>query len=131
MKSLVIPRLLAPKYSQHPKMLYDHNSTELSTSGFRSNYRSWIRRINLLKRTFCGDAYTQEFLPQFNLGYQFFHKEYLYTYKYAKFIFQSNPVLYFELMHLDSSFLALSTSPEEALIAAIIDSKMRGWNGII
>jgi hypothetical protein len=131
MKSLVIPRLLAPKVNKHFKMLYYHNYTEPSTSGFRSNYRSWIRRIKLLKRTFCGDIYTKEFLPQFNLGHPFFHKEYLYTYKYAKFIFQSNPVLYFELMNLDSSFLALATSPEEALITAIVDAKMRGWNGII
>jgi hypothetical protein len=128
MKSLVIPRLLAPKYSQHRKMLYYYNFTEIAT---RYSYKSWNNRIKLLQRTFCGDSYTQEFLPQFNLGYQFFHKEYVYTYKYAKFIFQSNPVLYFELMNLDSSFLSLATSPEEALIAAIIDSKMRGWDGII
>ena len=128
MKSLVIPRLFAPKYSQHRKMLYYYNFTEIAT---RYSYKSWNNRIKLLQRTFCGDSYTQEFLPQFYLGHQFFHREYLWTYKYAKFIFQSNPVLYFELMHLDSSFLALSTSPEEALIAAIIDSKMRGWDGII
>ena len=136
MKSLVIPRLLASKVNKHSKMLYYHNYTEPSTSGFRSNSgdahnRSWIRRINLLKRTFCGDSYTQEFLPQFYLGHIFFYKEYLYTYKYAKFIFQSNPVLYFQLMNLDSAFLSLATSPEEALITAIVDAKMRGWNGII
>jgi len=131
MKSLVIPRLLASKYSQHLKMLYYYNENESIRGGYRTTYRSWRGRINLLHRTFCGDIYTKEFLPQFNLGHQFFHKEYLYTYKYAKFLFNSNPILYFHLMNLDSSFLYLATSPEEALIAAIIDSKMRGWDGII
>jgi len=130
MKSLVAPRLLAPKFSQHHKMLHYYNFTEKITR-YRVNYRSWRARINLLQRTFCGDVYSQEFLPQFNLGHPFFHKEYLYTYKYAKFIFQLNPVLYFQLMNLDSAFLSLTTSPEEALITAIVDAKMRGWSGII
>jgi hypothetical protein len=61
MKSLVIPRLLAPKYCQHFKMLYYHNITE-NLRMYHPTYRSWKNRIKLLHRIFCGDVYTQEFL---------------------------------------------------------------------
>jgi hypothetical protein len=113
-------------------MLYYFNFNDGAVSyRYRPQHRSWWNRINLLRRKLCHNDVNYTFLPQFSNGHPLFHKTYLYTYKYAKFLFKSNPPLYFELMNFDSSFLSLADCPEDALIAAITDAKMRGWNGII
>ena len=58
--------------------------------------------------------------------YPYSYLRHIRTLKYKKLLLYFNPSLFFKAAHFDQIFLTLTSSPEDALVAAVTEKLLRG-----